>query len=105
MRWRYVTGNPETPYSGAVYDSNTDTYTPIPDGGTNDARLPSFHQLDVRVDRNWVFDLWVLTAYLEIQNAYNRSNPEGYTYNYDYTEKKLLSGLPIIPSFGLRGEF
>lgn len=105
LRWRYVTGNPETPYSGAVYDSNTDTYTPIPDGGTNDARLPSFHQLDVRVDRNWVFDLWVLTAYLEIQNAYNRSNPEGYTYNYDYTEKKLLSGLPIIPSFGLRGEF
>ncbi|MFZ4736943.1 MAG: TonB family protein [Bradymonadia bacterium] len=104
-RWRYVTGNPETPFKGAVYDSNTDTYTPIPDGGTNDARLPAFHQFDLRVDRNWIFDLWVLTAYLEIQNAYNRSNPEGYTYNYDYTEKKLLSGLPIIPSFGLRGEF
>jgi hypothetical protein len=71
----------------------------------NSSRLPSFHQLDVRIDRNWIFDEWILTGYLEVQNAYNRANAEGYSFNYDYSERALISGVPILPSFGLRGEF
>jgi hypothetical protein len=74
-------------------------------GGVNTERVPAFHQLDLRVERKWVFDLWLLTAYLEIQNAYNRANPEGFSYNYLWTERKTISSLPILPSFGLRGEF
>ncbi len=104
LRWRFVTGNPDTPYDGCVYDSDTDTCAPRLAGDTNSARLPSFHQLDLRVDRNWTFDLWKLTAYLEIQNAYNRQNPEGVQYNYDYSDSLFISGTPVIPSFGLRGE-
>jgi hypothetical protein len=104
-RWRFVTGNPETPYEGAVYDANTDTYTPLRANTVNSSRLPSFHQLDVRIDRNWIFDEWILTGYLEVQNAYNRANAEGYSFNYDYSERALISGVPILPSFGLRGEF
>ncbi len=104
VRWRYVSGNLETPVEGAVFDSDGDVYVPIY-GRTNSRRKDAFHQLDVRLDKHWIFDAWVLTAYLDVQNAYNRENPEGTRYNYDYTESATLAGLPLIPSFGLRGEF
>ena len=103
-RWRFVTGNPQTPRNGAVYAVDTDVYVPYP-GATNSRRLDNFHQLDVRVDRKWTYDTWILTAYLEIQNLYNQSNPENTIYNYDSTETTAVTGLPIIPSFGIRGEF
>ncbi len=102
-RWRYVTGNPQTPLRGGIYDSDADIYAPYP-GASNSERLPAFHQLDVRVDRRWTFEAWILTAYLEIQNAYNRENPEGWTYDYAFRERTIIPNLPIIPSFGLRGE-
>lgn len=105
FRWRFVSGNPESRFYGCTYDSDTDTCAGKRSGGVNADRVPAFHQLDLRVERKWVFDLWLLTAYLEIQNAYNRANPEGYTYNYLWTERKIISSLPILPSFGLRGEF
>jgi hypothetical protein len=104
VRWRYVTGNPQTPVVGSVYDNDDDVYVPIY-GATNSTREPAFHQLDVRLDKHWIFDDWILTAYLDVQNAYNRKNPEGVRYNYDYTQSDTVDGLPLIPSFGLRGEF
>lgn len=104
LRWRYVTGNPSTPYIGATYDSDSDTYVPLA-APHNSERMPAFHQLDVRVDKHWVFDTWKLTAYVDVQNAYNRANPEGYAYKFDYSDKSISAGLPIIPSFGLKGTF
>lgn len=103
-RWRYVTGNPQTPRTGAAYAVDTDVYVPYL-GGTNSTRLQPFHQLDIRVDRKWIFETWILTGYLEIQNAYNRANSENTLYDFDSTDSIPLTGLPIIPSFGIRGEF
>lgn len=103
-RFRYVTGNPTSPIVGAVYDSDADSYAPLR-GATNDARLGAFHQLDVRVDKHFVFDTWQLTAYLDVQNIYNHKSPDKMSYNYNYTESKPVAGLPLIPSFGIRGEF
>jgi len=102
-RWRYTTGNPQTLRTGAAYAVDTDVYVPY-FGESNGTRGDAFHQLDLRVDRKWTFDTWLLTAYLEIQNVYNRANPEGINYNFDSTESLPLTGLPIIPSFGIRGE-
>ena len=103
-RWRYVTGNPVTLFSRGPYDVNADVFVGKP-GEINATRLPAFHQLDLRVDRKWIWDLWYLTAYFEIQNVYNRQNPETYTYRYDFSDREIVSGLPILPSFGLRGSF
>lgn len=103
-RWRYVTGNPITPITGSIYDSVNDSYVPV-SGRVNSDRLDAFHQLDIRVDKIWNYDTWRLNAYFELQNAYNRGNPEGISYNYDYSQSQSLTGLPIIPSFGLRGEW
>ena len=105
LRWRFVSGNPTSLFKGCNYEVDSDTCAPKRDGSVNSHRFPPFHQLDLRVERKWVFDVWLLTAYLEIQNAYNRANPEDYRYNFDSTEKMLVSSLPILPSFGLRGEF
>jgi hypothetical protein len=68
-------------------------------------RLPLFHALDVRVDKTWKFDAWKLAFYVDIQNIYNQENVEGLRYNFNYTEREYTTGLPILPSLGLRGEF
>jgi hypothetical protein len=70
----------------------------------NSTRLDAFQQLDLRIDRKWLFDAWTFTLYFEVQNALNQANPEGIRYNYNYTESKKITGLPIIPSIGIRGE-
>lgn len=103
-RFRYVTGNPQTPIIGSIYDADSDVYFPLP-GETNSERMGAYHQFDVRVDKRFVFDTWMLALYLDVQNAYNRLNPEGYFYSYDFRQRTTVTGLPIIPSIGVKGEF
>ncbi|MEZ4473207.1 MAG: TonB-dependent receptor [bacterium] len=104
LRWRFVSGNPYTPAVGAVVDSDDLTYVRL-DGESNSGRLPPYHALDLRLDKHWVFETWRLTTYLEAQNAYNRENVRDIGYSYDYTESESQLDLPIIPSFGVRGEW
>ncbi len=103
-RLRVVTGNPVTPVTGAVFDADNDVYVPIR-GATFSERLNSFVQLDFRVDKKWIYDSWILSAYLDIQNLTNRQNIEQLQYAYDYSSRTSVAGLPIIPSFGIRAEF
>jgi hypothetical protein len=104
VRFRYVSGNPWTPLEYAVYDSDADVYVPVY-GATNSARLDPFMQLDVRIDKEWTYDTWKLTLYIDVQNATNRGNQEGWTYDFDYSESSPLTGLPIAPILGLKGEW
>jgi TonB family protein len=103
-RWRYVTGNPYTPYRGGAEDFDAGAYAAIPSPLTNSARVAPFHSLDVRVDKTWTFTGFKLSAYLDVRNAYYRKNPEAMTYNYNYSQSSIVSGLPILPVLGLRGE-
>jgi hypothetical protein len=103
-RYRVVSGNPTTPAVGAVYDARSDTYVPIY-GPVNGARLATFHQLDLRIDKTWTYRSWKLSFYLDVQNVYNRGNQEGTTYSYDYTRSTPLTGLPILPILGVKGEW
>ncbi|MBN1946976.1 MAG: TonB-dependent receptor [Bradymonadales bacterium] len=103
-RFRWVTGLPDTPVVGSVYDADSDRYVPVY-GELNSIRNGAFHQLDLRVDKRFTFERWVLDLYLDVQNVYNQGNQEGTAYNYDYSRSAPLTGLPIIPSFGVRGSF
>ncbi len=103
-RFRLVSGNPTTPIVGSVYDADADQYIRVT-GEANSVRQLPFHQLDVRVDKRWIYDRWTLNAYLDLQNVYNRMNPEGVTYSYDFSEEAIITGLPLLPSFGIRAEF
>jgi hypothetical protein len=103
-RFRFATGNPLTPITGARRDDLTDVFIPI-FGPVNSQRLPNFHQLDVRVDKNFIFDQWSLDVYLDLTNAYNRPAKEGVLYNYNYSQSAFLEGLPILPILGAKGTF
>jgi TonB family protein len=102
-RFRYVTGNPYTPAVAGILDADAGAYAPV-NGPRGSARSPAFHRLDVRVEKTWTFEDWKLSAYLDVQNAYNRRNPEGRTSNFNFTRSDILVGLPILPVIGLRGE-
>ncbi|MEM7344045.1 MAG: DUF4437 domain-containing protein, partial [Chloroflexota bacterium] len=52
----------------SVFDADEGVFVGIP-GETNSDRLPDFHQLDVRLDKTWLFDAWSLVAYIEIQHG------------------------------------
>jgi TonB-dependent Receptor Plug Domain/Carboxypeptidase regulatory-like domain len=99
-RVRYATGNPITPTVGSYFDTGPQEYVPL-SGRTLSARLPAFVQLDVRVDRMWRRPWGNLKLFLDVQNVSNRVNPEGVTYNYDYSERQYTRGLPVFPSLGL----
>jgi TonB family protein len=103
-RFRLVSGNPYTPVTGSLYDAAADVYVPTFDA-VNSGRLGTFHALDLRVDRFWTFDRWRLAAYLDVQNVYNRANQEGWQYSFDYRQRTPLTGLPILPILGVKGEW
>jgi hypothetical protein len=103
-RVRYATGNPYTPVVSAWFDSDSDTFVPVR-GGLYSKRLPDFFQWDLRVDRRWVFEEWILSFYLDLQNLTNRKNAEGVQYSYDYKQNDFSSGLPVFPILGVKGEF
>jgi hypothetical protein len=106
-RFRVVSGPLHTPVLGglpALYVADAGTYVPLR-GKPFSERLPLFHQLDIRVDKRWQFEDWNLSAYLDVQNVYNNPAVEAVVYNYDFSQRVQQTGLPIIPSIGLRGEF
>ncbi len=104
LRYRYVSGNPSTPVIGSVFVDELDRYVPQY-GETNSDRLSNFQQLDLRVDKTWVFDRWKLSAYLSVINATNHENVEAIDYNFDFTEEATTNGLPILPILGVKGEW
>ena len=103
-RYRYVTGNPETPVIGSVYDADNETYFPIR-GPIYSTRNNPFSQLDLRIDKKIISDQEIWTFYIDIQNVLNTKNSEGVQYSYDYSSKQDVEGVPVIPAIGVRGEF
>lgn len=102
-RFRYVTGNPETPVLGAVYAAELDQYRPVY-GALGSVRRPAFHQLDLRLDKRWDMGVLALTTYVEVLNVYNAENREGTTYSYDFSASEPVVGMPLFPNLGVRGE-
>lgn len=108
-RFRIVSGPLATPVLRApalpaLFSADAGAYTPL-QGEPYSERLPLFHQLDLRVDKRWQFQDWRLSAYLDVQNAYNNQAVEALVYNYNFSQETYQTGLPLIPSVGLRGEF
>jgi TonB family protein len=103
-RLRYTSGDPYTPFVNGVFNANNGSYSCIA-GNPDTARAPGFFQADVRIDRRFVYDKWIFTGYLDVQNATNRQNPEALFPNYNCQGYAALTGLPIFPTLGLRAEF
>ena len=97
---RFASGNPYTPVAGTYFNGDEQEFMPR-DGGVLSARLPAFFQIDLRVDRTWRRPWGELKLFLDVQNATNRVNAEGVSYNFDYSERSYTRGLPVFPSLGL----
>jgi outer membrane receptor protein involved in Fe transport len=103
-RFQFTTGKPYTPVIGSVFMPDANRYRPV-FGGVNSSRVETMHQLDLRLDRIWQFKDWRLSGFIDVQNVYAHATVMDYRYNADYTEKKPIKTLPILPSFGIRAEF
>jgi hypothetical protein len=75
VKWRFVGGAPYTPYDVGrsslieAWDAKGRGYLDYNEYNTE--RLQVFHQLDLRVDKEYFFKKWSLNLYLDIQNLYN----------------------------------
>jgi TonB family protein len=103
-RYRLVSGNPTAPVDYATFDADAGTYVATR-GTFGDARLPLFSQLDARAQHTWTWDYWQLALYLDVQNVLNQKNEEIHVYDYRYREQGSISGIPILPTFGVKGKF
>ena len=103
-RFRYATGLPRTPVTGAFYSGRRDLYEPN-FGTQNSLRIPAFVQADARVAKRFQGAWWKAEVYLDVQNITDRSNPEEVVYNYNYTKRAYITGLPTLPVAGARFEW
>lgn len=103
-RGRLTEGNPYTPIRNRIYDQAAQGWVPVFSEGTTE-RLAPWASLDVRADKQWTFRAWALTLYVDVQNTTNRQNAELLTFSPDFSEELVVVGLPILPTFGLRGDW
>ena len=89
---------------GTTFDADQQIYDPTY-GGYNAGRLPTFQQLDLRIDRVFLFDRWILALYLDVQNVLNHQNEEGVIVDYRYVTQIVVPDIPILPTLGIRGSF
>ena len=74
--------------------------------GEHFQRLPSFYQVDLRVDRRFIYDKFLLNFYVELVNA--TLSRQVYALTSSYTGSGQLeekSFRLVLPSIGVRGEF
>jgi hypothetical protein len=78
-RFRMQSGLPETPYDlqrSALVTNWNIANGPLKDFSLlNSERGNLSHQLDVRVEKKWIFSKWQFTAYVDIVNAYGSNSP------------------------------
>jgi len=96
LKWRYLGGMPYTPVDENKtslkqnWDAQGREYLDF--SRFNELRMTSFHQLDLRVDKQYLFKNWALGFYLDIQNLYNYKLKEPAKYVLEYDEL----GMPVI---------
>jgi hypothetical protein len=105
FRLRYVSGNPATPVIGTEELENSSQIIPV-HGERNSKRLDPFFQLDFRVDKKFVFENWMYSMYLDLQNLsyFLYKSPEFEIYNDFYTDKTTVSMI-FMPAIGFTAEF
>lgn len=102
LKFRFASGRPYTP----VDSTGDPTFGHLVTSQYNSLRLAASHALDVRVDKRWPFAGWSLTTYVDVQNVYNRKNPNPPRWNERLRAAETESAaIGILPSIGVSAEF
>ena len=95
FKWRFVGGVPYTPIdveaSSNVFNWDITGREILDLTNYNDLRFKPFHQLDVRVDKEWFLDNFTLNLYLDVQNLYNYR-----TAGTEFLVQQFENGQPVI---------
>jgi vitamin B12 transporter len=85
--WRYATGKPYTPVTGATFDAATQVWIPQY-AAPQSARLPAEEKFDVAVSRaTRIAGNNQLVYFFSLDNVLNRVNLYEYTYTPDYSRR------------------
>jgi TonB family protein len=103
VRFRYATGYPRTPVISSYLDTRRNLYEPVL-GRKNSIRIPDFAQLDIRLSKRFKLAGTKAEIYADVQNVSDRDNAEELVYNQDYSQRRTIRGLPILPVLGARWE-
>lgn len=96
-KFRIASGQPTTPY--------------LPNGQRDwenynlGKRFPTFHALDLRVDKRWNFTKYTLITYVDIQNLYGRKNVSTVRWNPRTQSIEYGRSIGVLPSIGVSFEF
>ena len=95
-KWRFIGGAPYTPFdvekSSYVEAWNAQGGPYLDFDQFNALRVDNFHQIDVRVDKQYFFDKWSLMVYFDVQNLLNFQTASAPVYNRELD----AVGTPII---------
>lgn len=100
-RYRYYTNTPITPIVGSTRVSQAASFgvnlnNPLYSNDYNSARLASFQQVDIRIDRFLNYEWGLVNGYIELINLFGRRNISG--QNFDNT-KPYLNGVNPSPVY------
>jgi hypothetical protein len=100
-KFRLATGLPTTPFIESGPNTGQLDFRRYNAG----PRLPTFHALDIRIDRRWSFRGWQLDVYLDVQNVYGRPNVSQYIWNPRIAAPEANESLGVLPTIGVNVEF
>jgi hypothetical protein len=106
FRFQYHSGKPYDPVLGV--DNSGTRPVPIYASKKNADRLPDYYQLDLRLDRGFLYNTWKMNFYIDILNVLNIQNVSGYDYGREYEKVDNPDeevGVPFFPTFGIEAEF
>ena len=103
-RYRLATGMPFTDVAGSVWDADSARYIPVY-SGKGQARYPTFHVLDLRIDWAMLYPWLEVDFYADLVNILNLRVEEDRIYSFDYQDFTPRLGLPTIPTLGVKVTF
>ena len=103
FRWSILGGRPSTP-TDVLASTNVNSQV-LDQSRFNSERLPAYHSLFARVDRRFFFNRTNMVVFLEVWNAYNRTNVVGEFWNVIDQRVDENTQFNLLPVTGIKFEF
>jgi hypothetical protein len=99
--WRFHSGDPFTPATIQVLGDSTwyNSYDYYKTESKNSGRHPSYHSLDMKIQKEWQIKSFKLIAYLNILNVYDRPNVSEIEFSHStLTSEKEWKRYAFLPN-------